>query len=190
MRKKSKQSQPDPLEELRQGWKVLCENIDKYPSLTDEELKALIENYCETHEGEPLEPRRRRRPLVWTQVLSAAVCLCSSVWSVLLCGRLGDDRILRILFLSIAVGGLVLAVHCVYPQASPLFRRYRGECAVDRQPYPSFGIWRVVPVGFMLMVVLVFATRVPVGDGHHITAMGGSRLAYISSVEYLMTQMA
>ena len=186
MNTERKQSQTDPLEELRHEWVIRKECVSKLPPLTDEELDRLLADYCVTHGEMPKQPPRGRRPWVWTQVLSAAVCLGAAVWSLVLCGRLGDDLIMRTILYAIAVGGLLLAIQSIFPHLSPLFRRYCGERGVGKRPYVSFGLHTMVPVGITFMAVLVFAAGVPMGDGYYMTTMGGSRLAHISSIGELI----
>ena len=195
MRKRKNQSQQDPLEQLRQEWEVHKERVSGLPFLTDEELKKIYDDYCASHdEVPPLElpeplTRKRRRPWGWTQVLSAAVCLSASVWSVALCGRLGYDRPMLVMLCAIAVGGVLLAVQCLFPQASPLYRQYCRECGYGARPYASFGLRRMAPIGVTALAVLLLAVRLPIGDGYYITAMGGSRLATVGSVGYLIAHM-
>ncbi len=195
MRKKKSQSQQDPLEQLRQAWEEHKEQVRSLPFLTDGELKKIYDDFCASHaEVPPLvlpEPltRKRRRPWTWTQVLSAAVCLCASVWSAVLCGRLGYDRPMLVMLCAIAVGGVLLAVHCLYPQTSPLYRQYCRECGYGARLYASFGLRRMVPIGITALAVLLLAVLLPVGDGYYMTTVESSRLASVGSVGYLMERM-
>lgn len=190
MKTKREQSQTDLLEELRREWGLRKERAGKLPSLTDEELDRLLADYCVTHGEMPKQSPRGRQTLVWTQVLSAAVCLGAAVWSMVLCGRLGNDRIIRIILYAIALGCLLLAIQSIFPHLSPLFRRYCDECGVSKRPYASFGLHNMVPVGITFVAVLVFAVAAPTGDGYYMTTMGGSRLAHISTIDALVTQIA
>ena len=191
MKTKSKQLQPDdPLEELKLAWEQHKEYVRNLPFLTDEQLQRLFEAYCASHDGVPPLARKRRRPLVWTRVLSAALCLCVAVCSIVLCGRLGDDRPVRVMLCAIAVASLLLVVYSLYPYIEPPYRRFCRECEDGRRPFASFGIGHVVSVGMAFVVVLVFAALMPIGDGFHIvTVGGGSRLASINSVGYIMAQV-
>ena len=182
METQRQKSQQDPLEQLRHEWEQLYIRASELPSLTDEELKRIYDTCSSSQVKGSLLPTRRLR-LVWAQVLPAAVCLCAGVWSMVLCGRMGDDRIMRIMLYVIAAGSLLLATHCIYPPSSPLFRRYRSECGIGTSPKASFGLGMMLPVGLAFMVVLLLASQMPVGDGYHIMALRGDRLAILGSVE-------
>lgn len=191
MKTTSKQlSQDDPLEELKLAWERRQEQVQNLPFLTDERLDCLYKDFSASHDAVPPLTGRCRRPLAWTQVLLAVLCLCVSVCSVVLCVRLGDDLPVRVMLCAIAVVSLLLVVYSLNPRIAPLYRRYCFERDGDRSPLVGFGLGHVAPIGMVCMVVLVLAVRVPIGDGFHIlTVGGGSRQAVINSVGFLMTHM-
>ena len=192
MKPKETQSQEDILEQMKAAWQEQCRRADQMPWLSDETLEQLYAKYSKEH-GEVPPPTGLHHP-TWAQMLTALIGLGAMVYSVVLCHRMWDDIYMRLLLCGVAAASLFIIVQSLFPDTSPLFRLYCREhlgtaSAFLPTPRTGYALRRLLPYGLASLVILLIASRLPLGDGYYITMEHPDRLWAAYNVNFMITNL-
>lgn len=192
MKPKETQSQEDILEQMKAAWQEQCRRADQMPWLSDETLEQLYAKYSKEH-GEVPPPTGLHHP-TWAQMLTALIGLGTIVYGVVLCHRMWDDIYMRLLLCGVAAASLFIIVQSLFPDTSPLFRLYCREhlgtaSASLPTPRTGYALRRLLPYGLVSLVILLIASRLPLGDGYYITMEHPDRLWAAYNVNFMITNI-
>ena len=192
MKPKETQSQEDILEQMKAAWQEQCRRADQMPWLSDETLEQLYAKYSKEH-GEVPPPTGLHHP-TWAQMLTALIGLGAMVYSVVLCHRMWDDIYMRLLLCGVAAASLFIIVQSLIPDTSLLFRLYCREhlgtaSASLPTPRTGYALRRLLPYGLVSLVILLIASRLPLGDGYYITMEHPDRLWAAYNVNFMITNI-
>lgn len=192
MKPKETQSQEDILEQMKAAWQEQCRRADQMPWLSDETLEQLYAKYSKEH-GEVPPPTGLHHP-TWAQMLTALIGLGTMVYSVVLCHRMWDDIYMRLLLCGVAAASLFIIVQSLFPDTSPLFRLFCREhlgtaSASLPTPRTGYALRRLLPYGLVSLVILLIASRLPLGDGYYITMEHPDRLWAAYNVNFMITNI-
>ena len=192
MKPKETQSQEDILEQMKAAWQEQCRRADQMPWLSDETLEQLYAKYSKEH-GEVPPPTGLHHP-TWAQMLTALIGLGTMVYGVVLCHRMWDDIYMRLLLCGVAAASLFIIVQSLFPDTSPLFRLYCREhlgtaSASLPTPRTGYALRRLLPYGLVSLVILLIASRLPLGDGYYITMEHPDRLWAAYNVNFMITNI-
>ena len=192
MKPKETQSQEDILEQMKAAWQEQCRRADQMPWLSDETLEQLYAKYSKEH-GEVPPPTGLHHP-TWAQMLTVLIGLGAMVYSVVLCHRMWDDIYMRLLLCGVAAASLFIIVQSLFPDTSPLFRLYCREhlgtaSASLPTPRTGYALRRLLPYGLASLVILLIASRLPLGDGYYITMEHPDRLWAAYNVNFMITNI-
>lgn len=192
MKPKETQSQEDILEQMKAAWQEQCRRADQMPWLSDETLEQLYAKYSKEH-GEVPPPTGLHHPS-WAQMLTALIGLGAMVYGVVLCHRMWDDIYMRLLLCGVAAASLFIIVQSLFPDTSPLFRLYCREhlgtaSASLPTPRTGYALRRLLPYGLVSLVILLIASRLPLGDGYYITMEHPDRLWAAYNVNFMITNI-
>ncbi|MBR6991305.1 MAG: hypothetical protein IKH97_03690 [Bacteroidales bacterium] len=192
MKPKETQSQEDILEQMKAAWQEQCRRADQMPWLSDETLEQLYAKYSKEH-GEVPPPTGLHHPS-WAQMLTALIGLGTMVYSVVLCHRMWDDIYMRLLLCGVAAASLFIIVQSLFPDTSPLFRLFCREhlgtaSASLPTPRTGYALRRLLPYGLASLVILLIASRLPLGDGYYITMEHPDRLWAAYNVNFMITNI-
>ena len=192
MKPKETQSQEDILEQMKAAWQEQCRRADQMPWLSDETLEQLYAKYSKEH-GEVPPPTGLHHP-TWAQMLTALIGLGTMVYGVVLCHRMWDDIYMRLLLCGVAAASLFIIVQSLFPDTSPLFRLFCREhlgtaSASLPTPRTGYALRRLLPYGLASLVILLIASRLPLGDGYYITMEHPDRLWAAYNVNFMITNI-
>lgn len=192
MKPKETQSQEDILEQMKAAWQEQCRRADQMPWLSDETLEQLYAKYSKEH-GEVPPPTGLHHP-TWAQMLTALIGLGTIVYGVVLCHRMWDDIYMRLLLCGVAAASLFIIVQSLFPDTSPLFRLFCREhlgtaSASLPTPRTGYALRRLLPYGLASLVILLIASRLPLGDGYYITMEHPDRLWAAYNVNFMITNI-